>query len=124
MPTLETRTVAELELTVEGRQRLEAALSTYTMLKEDLDLLTEQADIEKSKIGKALADAGIDNSRSEKFALIWVRGSQTTKLDPKKLIAQGVTTAMIENATVSTPRKDYFQIRALATTRSLTNDSD
>jgi hypothetical protein len=102
----------DLQLRPEQRLRLEAALDTYTLLKTDIALLTEQMEIEKSKIGKVLADYGVDKAQTEDFHLCWIRGSHSSSLDKKKLIAQGVTTAMLEAAMVSKPKKDYFMIRA------------
>lgn len=103
--------ITELALTPALRVQLEACLSTYAAITTDLDLLEEQAGVEKSKIGKILADYGVDKVKADEFSLCWVRGSTTKKLDLQKLIAQGVTLAQIEAATTERPKKDYFQIR-------------
>ncbi len=116
--TLEDKPLAELELSPTIRRTLEACLSTYATLTADAKLLQEQADLEKSKIGKLLADHGYDRVKTDEFSLTWVRGSTTSKLEPNKLIAQGVTLAQLDAATVTKPRKDYFQIRGKSERRS------
>lgn len=91
---------------------LEASLSTYGELAVNAELLAEQMETEKAKIGQVLADAGIDKDATEHFSLCWIRDAKVKKLDPTKLIAQGVTMAQIDKATVETSKKPYFQIRS------------
>lgn len=100
-----------LELKPGLREQLEASLSTYADLKFDLDALEHLAGIERLTLGKLLEEAGIDKAKVDQFNLCWVRGGTTSSLDTKKLIAQGVTMAQIEAATITKPKKDYFQIR-------------
>lgn len=103
--------ITALDLRPEQRQRLDAALETYAMLKADADLLTEQMEIEKSKIGKVLADYGADKVETDAFYLSWMRDVPNNRLDKKKLIAMGVTTQMLEDATSKKKKKAFFQIR-------------
>lgn len=100
------------ELSQTQREHLEASLSTYAELKFDFDALAHLMEIEKVTIGAILEDEGVAKCSTPEFSLCWVRDSTTKKLDPKKLLAQGVTLAQIDAATVESPRKPYFQIRA------------
>lgn len=109
--TQDVRTVADLNISPSVREHLTALLSVYADLKFDLDAIQHQLDIEKMAIGHILEEQGIHTLKDGTFALTWVRGSMTSKLDPKKLIAMGVTTAQLDAATVIRPRRDYFQIR-------------
>lgn len=104
------REVAALNLSPMQKEYLSAALSTYANLKFDVDALTHQMEIEKLTIGKVLEEAGIDKAALDEFNLCWVRGATTSKLDIKKLIAQGVTMAQIEMATTVKPKKVHFRI--------------
>lgn len=110
------KTVAELELTPTQREYLEASLGTYADLKVDVENLTHLMDIEKQTIGQVLSEAGVDKARTDDFTMCWVRGSVSSTLDKKALLAAGVSLAQIEAATVTRPKKDYFQIRAKTTT--------
>jgi hypothetical protein len=102
MSTVSTDLLAELEV----------RLGMYAGLKADLDLLQEMVDNEKASIGALLEGAEIDKAKTDDFTMSWVRGSESTTLDKKKLLAQGVSIRQIEQATVTKPKKDYFQIRS------------
>lgn len=113
-PDLEstTKQLAELDLAPRVVATIEARLSTYALLKSDLDVLKRQVDAEHDEIGRMFAEEGVTNARSATGAVLyWTRGARTRRLDLTKLIAQGVTTAQIEAATVDKPKKDAFTIR-------------
>lgn len=114
------KTLAEIQLSDEIRARLDAYLSTYQDLNEQLAMIQDALGIEKSKIGKILADHGYNNVNTETFSLYWTRGSHSSSLNKQKLIAQGVTLAQIEAATVSRPKKDFFTIREKGKTSAVT----
>jgi len=92
--------------------KIESQLDLYTAIKADFDILKRQLQDEHDELGRLLAEEGISNARSMTGAILyWTRGGVTRKLDLTKLVAQGVTTAQIEAATVEKPRKDSFTIR-------------
>lgn len=114
-PSLQQQQViAALELTPAQRQALELQLSVYADVLQDFELLESALDREQAAVGKILADAGVKSYDSEHFIAYWTRDGKTRKLITEKLIAQGVTKAQIEAATVEKPKKDSFTIRARA----------
>ena len=111
-PAAATQPLADLGLAPKTVAIIEARLSTYANLKTDLDMLQRQVEAERDEIGRMLEESGVMNARSANgTSLYWVRGARNRKLDLTKLIAQGVTTAQIEAATVDKPKKDAFTIR-------------
>lgn len=118
------KTVAELQLRPDVRAQLEAMISTWQELKFQEKLIAEQAGVEQSKIGKILADHGYDRVKIDDVNLEWHRGERTPKkLDVMTLLAQGVTQAQIEAATLDKPKKDYFKMYE-RTSKSENTDRD
>lgn len=101
-----------IELTQEQRQALETTIAQYNELATDLMLIQEQVDARKAELGQLLDDAGVDKITAAGRTMYWVRGSVSSTLDKKKLIAMGVTTAMLEKATTTKTKKEYFTVRA------------
>lgn len=100
------------ELTPGQRLRVEVLLSVYADILKDFEVVEFALDRESATLGKILADAGIKSTETADFVAYWTRGATTKKTDHAKLIAQGVTKAQIEAATIEKPRKDSFTIRA------------
>lgn len=92
------------------QQQLHAALSQYTGLLEQITLLEELASAEKAKIRAILEEAGTDKTSQDGYHIALVRGT-TSSLDKKRLLAQGVTEAMIAAATVTKPKQPYITVR-------------
>lgn len=106
---VEATTTEEVILKPVVAKKLRTELQAYQEIKEQIKALTAAADKHKETIGKLRESTGHGSITFEGFKITEVRGVQT-KLDEKKLIAQGVTTQMIENAKVTTPKRPYEKI--------------
>lgn len=104
MPRLSQNQKTELELRPEVQARLNAMLDTYFAVKSQLEQ-------EKAAIEAYCAEEGVEKAKLEEASVYFSRGGTSTKLHKEKLIAQGVTLAQIEAATVTKPKKDSFTIR-------------
>jgi len=103
--------VHQVKLTPALRRKLLSELRLYAELKLQMDVLKHGMEKAKAKVEGVLGEAGESNLAIEGFktALICAKGS--SKLDPQKLIALGVTTAQIEQATVvGLPKAPYIRI--------------
>lgn len=100
-PALRTKLLKKLKAFQVNKQAIEAAEAANKSLKEDIDELFAEA----GEFDSLSAGVKIDG-----FFTKYVTPVRST-LDKKKLLMQGVTTAMIEAATVTTPGKAYTQIR-------------
>lgn len=104
---IETRT--EVELSPGVGAILVATLGTYHALVEEKKILEAQIEIEKAAIGAIVETTGYESLGIANSKITLVRGT-TSSLDQKKLIAQGVTLAMLEAATTVKPKKPYWKI--------------
>jgi hypothetical protein len=99
-----------VELAPELRQRLHASLSQYTGLCEQIELLQQLADAEKEQIQAILEEGDVSKIEHEGYNLAIVRGTSSS-LDKKRLVALGVSEALIQQATTIKPKKPYVMIR-------------
>ena len=110
MPKLATEQT--IQIAPELQLELEAKLSTIELLLTDLDALQEQIDAEYKKFGAELDLHDLTKFKaSNGTSAYWNRGGVSSRLVKEKLIAQGVTLAQIEAATVTKPKRDSFTIR-------------
>lgn len=110
MPKLSTDTETTVELAPETQAALHSALSMYTGLKEQIELLEGLMDEERAKMQALLEEAGTDKALHDGYHVSIIRGTSSS-LDKKKLIAQGVTEAMIERAATIKPKRPYVAVR-------------
>lgn len=89
---------------------LRSAIEQYAGLKQQSDLLDQLMYEEKERIQAVLNEAGVDKASANGFHVAIVRGT-TSKLDPKKLQAMGVTPAQLEMATTVKPKAPYLSVR-------------
>lgn len=108
-PVATATTVTEVKLKPAVRKKLLTSLATYATLKAKYDELGEQLAKAKGTVEDAFEATGEMKLEIEGFKTTLVSPIRT-KLDPKKLIAQGVTTAQIEAATITQPGKSYVKI--------------
>lgn len=106
--SLETDVAQSLEPALEAR--LHSALTQYTGIREQIAMLEELADEEKARMWAILDEAGASKTEQDGFSVSVVRGT-SSKLDPKRLVALGVSEAMIASATVTTPKRPYLMVR-------------
>jgi len=97
-------------LSPELQQRLHASLTQYTGLCEQIALLEQLADAEKQQIQAVLEEGGIERTAHNGYTVSIVRGTSSS-LDKKKLVALGVTEAMLQQATTIKPKKPYVMVR-------------
>lgn len=113
MPALATKVEAKIteEVTLKPvvAKKLRTELKAYQEIVEQIKALEQAKDAHKTAIGKIRASTGHGSIAIDGFKVTEVPGV-SSKLDPEKLIAQGVTTAQIEAATVTTPKRPYERI--------------
>lgn len=111
MPKLATVTAQSTEVTVEPklRKRLVLGFKVYAGLKAELDALQAACDTAKAEIEACRVLVGVNSVAVDGFKATRVEGT-TSRLDYKKLKAQGVTDAQIEAATVVTPKKPFTKV--------------
>lgn len=102
----ETVTVDE-----EIAEKLAATLSTYQDLKLQRDLLDEAMKTESKKIQAEMELIGVDKIQVDGTPCTIVRGT-TSSLDKVKFVSLGGSLEMLQNATVSKPKKAYLRIGA------------
>jgi hypothetical protein len=109
--TTTTTVTEQVTLTPALRRKLLVELRAYAGLRTQLKTIEYAMDKVKSKVEGVLGDVGESNLSVDGFktALICAKGS--SKLDPMKLVALGVSTSIIEKATVQGPPKaPYIKI--------------
>ena len=111
MPTLTATvtTTRELVLKPTVRRKLLTELKTYQELKGQLDAIKSAMDKHKGVIGKLREETGEQSIKIDGFSVTLVAPVRST-LDKQKLIAQGVTMAQIEAATIVKPGAAYEKI--------------
>lgn len=107
--TVEASTTEEVTLKPYVAKKLLTELKAYQEIVEQIKALEAAKDTHKATIGKIRESTGHTSIAIEGYKVTEVRGV-SSKLDQKKLIAQGVTMAMIEAATVTSPKKPYEKI--------------
>ena|SRR3990167_11532664 len=133
MPTLATKGIyavtsprleatVELEVSPELRNLVSIQLQDYAALQLAIKELEANADAIKAEVVATFSDAGqlaaLDSGVNvEGYGKVKMVYGTSTKLDPKKLIAQGITVAQIERATKHTPNKPYVKLSPLAPKR-------
>lgn len=100
----------DVEIAPHHLAELQARLAAYAALKFDLDLLAHQMDIEKLAIQSTLDEVGVDKVKVDGYSVSFVRGMSST-LDKVKFVELGGSLEMLENATVTKPKKSYISIR-------------
>lgn len=102
-------TTKDIRLAPQLRTKLLKELRAYQAIEEQLKALEHAKAKHKTAIGKLRDETGEQSIKLDGFTVTLVAGV-STKLDKKLLIQQGVTMAMIENATVVTPKRAYDRI--------------
>lgn len=97
------------ELRPELRQRLEALLANYQVVKVDADLTKAILDKEVATIYALLKDEGIEKTELGEIKLTEV-GGESSKFDPKKFVAAGGNLDHYKAAIVKKPKKKYLKI--------------
>jgi hypothetical protein len=113
MPTVttETKVATEVKLSPQLRRKLLTELRTYAGLKVQIDALDHAMKIAKGKVESVLGEVGEPNLSIDGFKTQIISAKGSTKLDPQKLVALGVSTAIIDKATVTGPPKaPYLRI--------------
>ena len=113
-PRLETTT--EIEIAPELRLEVAAKLGEFFAIQQAIKALEADADAIKAELALTLDEdalnAGVNVEGAGRLKLVY---PTTSKLDPKKLIAQGITVAQIENATVHKPGRAYLKLSPVGT---------
>ena len=107
--TATVTTTRELVLKPTVRRKLLTELKTYQELKGQLDAIKSAMDKHKGVIGKLREETGEQSIKIDGFSVTLVAPVRST-LDKQKLIAQGVTMAQIDAATVVKPGAAYEKI--------------
>jgi hypothetical protein len=116
MASRATQTVTaetDITITVKQKARLLKQLEAYTNLKTELKDLEEAVRLIVADIELQRETIGATAFEIEGYKITRVDGQVTRKLDQKKLLAQGVTLAMIEAATDVTPKKPYTLVNRI-----------
>ena len=107
--TVTTVTKEELKLKPLLRVKLMKRLKVYNELKGQIAALELAKDKEKAAIELMREEVGVTSFSLEGYKVTQVTNLRST-LDKKKLVELGVTTAQIEEATVTKPGKPYLKI--------------
>jgi hypothetical protein len=102
-------TTKNIELKTTTRNDLLLELRAYAELKREQTAIQKAMDGHRDNIGKLREETGEQSISLNGFIVTEIRGTITT-LDKKKLIAQGVTVAQIEAATITRPKRSYEKI--------------
>lgn len=103
--TATTTVEHQVKLSPRLQKKLLTELRSYASLKvqaDDLDFRMKKA---KGYVEEVLGEIGESNLAVEGFKTTLVCAKGSSKLDPMKLLAQGVTTKQLEAATVVGPPK-------------------
>jgi hypothetical protein len=107
--TVATTTHEEVQIRPVLRTKLKKRLLVYAELRTQIKALEAALDKEKGEIGKIREEVGATSLSLDGFKVTQVTNTRST-LDKKKLIAMGVTTDMLEEATTHTPGRPYEKI--------------
>lgn len=104
-----TTTKEEVTIKPALKTKLLKKLKVYAELRQQLKAIEAAMDKEKAEIGKVREEIGVTSLALDGFKVTQVTNLRST-LDKKKLIEMGVTTDMLEEATVTTPGRPYEKI--------------
>lgn len=107
--TVTAKTTEEVTIKPTLRRKLLVELAQCQKLRAEMKALEAQLDKHKGKIEELRDETGYQSVSLEGFTVSLVAPLRST-LDKQRLIAQGVTMAQIENATVVKPTKPYTKI--------------
>ena len=107
--SLTTTQTTEVVLRPALKSKLLKRLKLYAELRAQSKALELAMDKEKAEIGALREEAGVDKLAIEGFSVAYVTNIRKT-LIPAKLIAMGVTTSMLEEATELKPGNPYTKI--------------
>ena len=111
MPATSVTVTETREVRLEPRlkKKLQTALKQYQAIKQQLEAVQHALDKQKDVIGSLRDETGETSIALDGFKITLVAGV-TSKLDVKKLIANGVTQGQIKMSTVTKPSKPYTKI--------------
>ena len=104
-----TVTKEEVKLKPALKAKLSKRLRVYGELRTQLKAIEAAMDKEKAEIGKLREEVGVTSLKLDGYSVTQVTSLRST-LDKKKLIEMGVTTDMLEEATVTKPGRPYEKI--------------
>lgn len=107
--TATATTTHELRLAPQVKRRLLTSLRVYGELNQQLKAIKLAMSKAKGNVKTALVDSGESSISLDGYKATYVSPTRS-HLDKQKLIAQGVTIAMLEMATVTKPGKSYVKI--------------
>ena len=107
--TVTTTTKEEVKIKPILRTRLLKRLRVYGELRTQLKAIEAAMDKEKTEIGKIREEVGVTSLSLNGYKITQVSPLRST-LDKQKLIAMGVTTDMLEEATVTKPGRPYEKV--------------
>jgi hypothetical protein len=101
----------QVKLSPALRRKLLTELRTYAELKSQADVIALAIKKGKDKVESVLGEIGESNLSVEGFKTTLVCAKGSSKLDPMKLVALGVSTDLIKKATVEgAPKAPYIKI--------------
>jgi len=107
---LTTEAREEVQLTVQQQTTLRRQFKQYAELKDQFDDLKVLMEEQKDAIDAIRQELGEKSIGFDGYRITEVDGGTTRTLDQKRLLAQGITLAQIEMATVETPKKGSIKI--------------
>ena len=108
--TLTTTAVSEVKLKPTLKLKLMTELHAYAKLHAQSKAIDVEMEQRKAKIARFREEAGVETLQVEGFHVTRVSGGTRSALDPMKLIEMGVSTEMLQEATVVTPVKPFEKI--------------
>jgi len=108
--SLTTTTTTEVKLRPTLKLKLLTELHAYAKLDAQVKGIKEEMEQRKAKIARFREEAGVSTLQLEGFHVTRVEGATKRTLNPLKLVEMGVTTDMLEEATVDTPIKGHEKI--------------
>ncbi len=108
---LSTEATVEVEIEPTLKVSLRKNLKLYASLKEQAAAAKEAVEAQAAHIEHLRDQTGAKSVWLDGYGRVTrVDGGTTKTLDRKKLLAQGVSQAMLENATVEKPRRAFTKI--------------
>ena len=108
-PSVTATVTEELEIEPALRAKLAIRLKRWAELQHVAKLAAESAEKAKAAVGEVHTEIGMTSISADGYTVTLVQGIRN-ELSKEKLIALGVTTAMLADATVSKPNKPYLKI--------------
>src|SRR3981189_554713 len=107
--TMTTTTTTEVVLKPRLKAKLLTKLKAYADRRTRFKALEAEMEAQKGEIGLLREEAGVTTLTLEGFKVTQICGLRKT-LDQQKLIAMGVSTEMLEEATDTKPNRPYEKI--------------